>query len=130
MNLLLDTHVVLWSLSGNPRLKPNIVDILEDEESVLFVSSITAWEICILQEKKRINIKTDDVSKFIKKYFKKIPYIELPVTTEIAIQSRLINLPQADPADRFIAATALVHDLTLVSFDKQFRINEELNLLY
>jgi len=49
--------------------------------------------------------------------FKKLPFREAVINQEVAIQSRKINLPHQDPADRFLAATAIVYDLTLVTAD-------------
>ncbi len=43
---------------------------------------------------------------------------EIPVTFDVAFGSRSIRLGHADPADRFIAATAMVHGLTLVTADE------------
>ena len=48
-----------------------------------------------------------------------MPYKEAPVNHEVAIQSRAIDLDHQDPADRFLAATALVYDLTLVTADER-----------
>ena len=43
---------------------------------------------------------------------------EFPLTHEVALRSRSVRLPHDDPADRFIAATAMVHGLTLVTADR------------
>jgi len=51
--------------------------------------------------------------------FKKLPFREAVINQEVAIQSRKINLPHQDPADRFLAATAIVYDLTLVTADRR-----------
>ncbi len=129
LNLLLDTHIVLWSLSEPQKLNQRIADVLEDEKNVLCVSSITVWEILVLSEKSKISIETNDLPNFLRKVFRKIPFIELPINNEIAIQSRLIDLPQKDPADRFIGATALFHDMTLVTEDTLFKQNKKLKIL-
>ena len=49
----------------------------------------------------------------------KVPFREAALTQEVAIQSRLVELPHRDPADRFLAATALVYELTLVTADER-----------
>jgi PIN domain nuclease of toxin-antitoxin system len=46
-----------------------------------------------------------------------VSFKEAALTHEVAVQSVAVDLPDADPADRFIAATALVYDLTLVTGD-------------
>ena len=48
-----------------------------------------------------------------------VPRREAPLTHEIAIMSRQLAMPHQDPADRFLAATARVLDLTLVTADKR-----------
>lgn len=46
---------------------------------------------------------------------------EAPLTHAVALRSRQINLPHQDPADRFIAATALEYGLTLMTADQHLR---------
>ncbi len=129
MNLLLDTHIVLWSLSEPQKLTERIAEVLENEKNTLYVSSVTIWEILVLSEKSKISLHADDLPDFLRKAFRKIPFIELPINNEIAIKSSLIDLPQQDPADRFIGATALFHDMILVTVDKLFCQNNELKIL-
>ncbi len=58
-----------------------------------------------------------------------LPLVEAPVTHEVAIQSRLVNLPHSDPVDRFLAATALVYDLTLVTADRHLLRSRSISTL-
>ena len=51
--------------------------------------------------------------------FQKIPAREAALNLEVALQSRLVELPHQDPADRFLVATALVYNLTLATADKR-----------
>ena len=48
---------------------------------------------------------------------KQAPVREAPITREVALETRRIQLPHRDPADRFLAATARVFELTLVTSD-------------
>ena len=118
MKLLLDTHIILWSTSEPERLPLGIIDKLEDPDGELWFSPISVWEILLLAEKKRILFQGDRI-KAIRNIFQRIPFKEAPVNREVAIQSRLVVLPHQDPADRFLAATALVYHLTLVTADKR-----------
>ena len=118
MKLLLDTHVILWSAAEPEKLPSKIAEELEKESNELWFSSISVWEILLLAEKGRVVLKGDH-EKSIRKMFKKLPFREAVINQEVAIQSRKINLPHQDPADRFLAATAIVYDLTLVTADRR-----------
>ena len=118
MKLLLDTHVILWSAAEPEKLPSKIVEELEKELNELWFSPISVWEILLLAEKGRVVIKADH-EKSIRKMFKKLPFREAVINQEVAIQSRKINLPHQDPADRFLAATAIVYDLTLITADRR-----------
>jgi len=54
---------------------------------------------------------------------------EIPLDRDVVIQSRSIQLPHQDPADRFIAATARVHDLMLITSDKKLIQSKEIQLI-
>ncbi len=118
MRLLLDTHIFLWSLLEPERLVRRVAAELEAVDNELWLSSISVWEILVLAEKGRILLDLDP-PVWIRTALKKIPIRELPVDHEVAIHSRLVDLPHGDPADRFLAATARVRDLTLVTADRR-----------
>lgn len=116
MKLLLDTHILLWSLLDPDRLTHEVVKALEDPANELWLSPITTWEILVLAEKGRITLEPDHFS-WVRTVFNSIPFKEAPLNGEVAIESRLVDLPHQDPADRFLAATAQVYGLTLVTAD-------------
>lgn len=116
MKLLLDTHIILWSAGEPERLPLRISEELERESNELWFSPISVWEILLLAEKARISFGADIV-KGVRDIFRRIPLKEAAINKEVAIQSRFVKLPHQDPADRFLAATAIVYDLTLVTAD-------------
>ena len=116
MRLLLDTHIILWSAAEPHNLAQNIKKALENESNELWFSPISVWEIVLLAEKGRISLGSD-IEKAVRDLFNKIPLKEAPLNKEVAIQSRIVKLPHQDPADRFLAATAIVYDLTMVTAD-------------
>jgi PIN domain nuclease of toxin-antitoxin system len=129
MKYLLDTHIWLWSLLGPDRLGTNIIELLENKESELFISPITVWEILVLAEKGRIELRPSP-KEWIVEALKRSPVKEAALSHEIAIKSRQIQLPHKDPADRFIAATALENDLTLITEDKKLKESKEIKVLW
>ncbi|MBE9581054.1 MAG: type II toxin-antitoxin system VapC family toxin [Proteobacteria bacterium] len=118
MNLLLDTHVILWSAAEPERFPQNVAEELENESNELWFSPISIWEILLLAEKRRIILEPDH-EKSIRKVLQELPLREAVINHEVAIQSRFVDLPHQDPADRFLAATAIVYDLTLVTADRR-----------
>ena len=119
MKLLLDTHILLWSLLKPEELSSSMVAALEDEKNDIWLSPISTWEIMLLIERGRVEVKGDDPGKWIKNVLSSLPIKEAPLTHEVAIQSRMIKLPHQDPADRFIMASALVYELTLMTIDQK-----------
>jgi len=116
LKLILDTHIILWSAAEPERLPVKIMEALESQSNEIWFSPISIWEILVLAEKGRISLGSNIV-KAVREIFSKIPLREATLNQEVAIQSRLVNLPHQDPADRFLAATAVVYDLTLVTAD-------------
>jgi PIN domain nuclease of toxin-antitoxin system len=114
---LLDTHILLWSLIAPSYLSEDVAKELDDPAHELWLSPITTWEIIILSEKGRIELDAPPVS-WMKNVLSTLPFQEAPLNHEVAMQSRDVRLPHQDPADRFIAASAIVYGLTLVTADK------------
>ncbi len=118
MNLLLDTHLLLWSLLEPERLPLDIATALTHTDTQLWLSPITTWEILVLHDKNRIQLDLNPV-EWMREILETVPLHEAPLNHEVALQSQSIRLKHSDPADKFLAATAIVYDLTLVTLDKQ-----------
>jgi len=128
MKLLLDTHVLLWSLLEPDRLKEDVAFELNIPSNEIWLSPITTWEIMILVEKGRV-ILNKAPQTWIRRIFEKIPFKQARINHEVAIQSRLMDLSHQDPADRFLAATAMVYDLTLVTADSRLLSSKKFSVL-
>lgn len=114
MRLLLDTHIWLWSLKETHLLGSRVLRELRSSENELWLSPISTWEALTLHEKKRIFLDPD-VERWVA--ISTAPFREAGLTHEVVAAARRLPLPQRDPADRFLAATAFVLDLTLVTAD-------------
>ena len=117
MKLLLDTHIWLWSLAAPDRLKRRVRTALTRTTSELWISPISVWELLVLAERGRVKLRGDP-RKWIAEALARTPAQEAVLTFEIARRSREVLSGHADPADRFLVATALVHGLTLVTADE------------
>ena len=114
---LLDTHILLWSLLEPSYLSEDVASELDDPNNELWLSPITTWEIMMLSEKGRIQLDSPPDS-WMKNVLSTLPFQEATLNHEIAMQSREIRLPHQDPADRFLAASATVYGLILVTADR------------
>ena len=119
--IVLDTHTWIWFISNPEYLSSRAekaVNAAVKDKSIL-ISSISAWEIALLVQKKRLKL-TLEVTDWIAKS-ESLPFIQfVPVTNSIAVKS--VNLPiplHPDPADRIIIATALSVGAPLVTKDKK-----------
>jgi len=115
LKLLLDTHIWLWLLQDPNRLGPQAFQALQDTKNELWRSAISTWEVLTLNFKARIQLK-GNLADWLARATAGTH--EAPVTHEIALLARQLPLHH-DPADRILAATAQVLDLTLVTADNR-----------
>ena len=118
--IILDTHVLIWTVDDDPRLGNGgraAVAKSMDADGV-GISAITPWEIALFAEKGRLHLGRD-VGSWIDSVVS-LPGIRLmPILPTIAIDSvRLPGVFHADPADRMIIATARYHGLPLLTADR------------
>ncbi|HEY6765287.1 MAG TPA: type II toxin-antitoxin system VapC family toxin [Candidatus Sulfotelmatobacter sp.] len=111
MKLLLDTHIWLWSKSDPSRLGKRAAEVLSSAANELWLSPVSVWEVLTLPQKRRIRIA--DPFGWVESAASQMR--EAPLTQEIVRTSFVLSLPHADRADRFLAATAKVLNLTLLA---------------
>jgi PIN domain nuclease of toxin-antitoxin system len=115
---LLDTHVWLWSLLEPDRLRKKTLALLSAPASTLWLSPISVWETTLLVEGGRLELDTDP-RRWVQDAMAASGIGEATLNHEVALQSREVKLKHDDPADRFIAATASVYQLTLMTADER-----------
>ena len=118
MRLLLDTHIWLWSLREPRRLTSVVQQALADTANQKFLSAISIWEAMILVEKKRIVIH-DDFTKWFLRTAEDLALAEVGLGWKVVCEMRYILPNHRDPSDRFLAATAIAHDMVLVTADQK-----------
>ncbi|MEM6835856.1 MAG: PIN domain-containing protein [Cyanobacteria bacterium P01_C01_bin.120] len=117
MKLLLDTHIWLWYAGEDARLSDDLRTTITKTTTEVWISSISVWEVMLLVEKGKITLESEP-TEWISESLAVLKPIEAALTREIAILSRQIGLPYQDPADRFIAATALHYGLQLATMGR------------
>lgn len=118
MKYLLDTHIWLWTAMQSNRLSSHVSKTLADPQNELWLSPISVWELTILCRKGRFRVQPD-ISTWVARSLAELRLTEAPLTVEVALALPSIHLSHGDPADHFLAASAKVFDLTLVTADKE-----------
>ncbi len=124
--ILLDTHVLFWMANDSKRLSKRAHEAIrearreqERHNTGIAVATITVWELAWLAEHGRIAVVVS-VESFVRELVARV--ILRPVTPEIAaLAVRLPDEFPKDPADRLIAATAMVEGMALVTADMRIR---------
>jgi len=116
LRLLLDTHIWYWSLVESARLGRRVRNELIKAQNELWLSPVSTWEILLLHAKGRIEL-LEAPSQWLARAAANLR--EAPLTHEIVLAAHQLPLSHSDPADRFLAATAEVLDLTLVTADER-----------
>ncbi len=101
---------------------------LESPDNELWLSPISIWETLLLVERKRLEV-VGQPAVVVNDMLKAGPFREAAVTHAVAMQSRRVQLSHEDPADRFLAATAAVYELTLVTADDRLLRSSGLSVL-
>ncbi len=119
---LLDTHVWVWLLTGNSRIKRSkVFDTIIDasKHSGLNISAISIWEIAMLEAKKRI-ILSSEINHWVEQALKAPGLKLIPLLPTISIDSsRLPGNFHGDPADRILIATARYLQCPIITADKK-----------
>ncbi|WGT25478.1 type II toxin-antitoxin system VapC family toxin [Pseudomonas marginalis] len=114
MRVLLDTHVLLWVLTENPKLSSKARRLIENAAEI-YVSAATFWEMAIKVGLGKLDADLDE----IREYCLESGFVELPITSEHAIAVKDLEPHHKDPFDRLIVATAISEPMRLLTADTQ-----------
>lgn len=111
--LLLDTHVLLWWLGGDPRLGPQAVAVIADPHNEVYVSAASTWEISIKVAIGKLQVP-DNMSSIIDEE----GFSPLPISPYHGDQAGQLPEYHKDPFDRMLVAQAQAEGLILMTQDQ------------
>ena len=114
MNLLLDTHAVIWWFAGSRQLPAHVRDVIADTANRKFVSAASAWEIATKHRIGKLP-EVDELARDIPGHLDRQGFEPLPVTVEDGARAGALPGPHRDPFDRMLIAQALNRDLVFVT---------------
>ncbi len=124
MRLLLDTHIFLWAVAGNPLLRATTRRLIESADEV-YVSAASLWEVAIKARLGKIEVDPDELVAAIEPS----GFIELPVRASHAAAVARLAMHHTDPFDRLLVAQAVAEPLKLVTADAVLARYSDLVLL-
>lgn len=118
MDLLLDTHALIWFINGDNQLPDKSVNLIKNLEIRCVVSVASVWEIAIKLSLGKLVLHGgfDEISKIMKRYDIEL----LPITFEHIEKLLTLDFHHRDPFDRIIISQGLVEKLTIVTKDEIF----------
>jgi PIN domain nuclease of toxin-antitoxin system len=119
MDVLLDTHALLWAIFEPKRLSRTARQTLESPQTNVFVSSATAWEVATKTRLGKLPIGQALVDAY-PRYLARLTATELPVNSAHALHAGAYRNAHRDPFDRILAAQAEIEDLPFVTCDPAF----------
>jgi len=117
-NLLLDTCALIWLAEGGGKLSDRTISLI-NESHFVYTSTISAWEISLLCFRGQLQLAMPP-EEWFNKFTLNQNVQTIDISPTIAFLSNNLPWHHKDPADRFIISTAMSHNLTIVSADKQF----------
>jgi PIN domain nuclease of toxin-antitoxin system len=116
MNVLLDTHVLLWWLKDTGRLGPETRRLIRSPGTSIWVSAASIWEISIKAALGRLELR-EPFTEVMPRELERQGFRPLPITFQHALAVRNLPLHHADPFDGMLIAQAQYEDLILVTSD-------------
>jgi PIN domain nuclease of toxin-antitoxin system len=127
MNILLDTHSLIWFLNGDEKLSLKSREAIESQENLKFVSIASIWEIAIKISLGRFS--------FDKGFIEFLGLLDdngfgiIPITVDHALTVSTLKFIHRDPFDRLIVAQAMTDNMTVISKDEEIK-KYEINTLW
>ena len=113
MDVLLDTHMLLWWLSDDPQLPPRARSMIASRANRPLVSAATAWEIAIKERLGKLTIDQPIADEIEREGFAAVP-----ITIAHAAETAALPPIHRDPFDRLLIAQALEEEVPLLSADE------------
>ncbi|MBD2342225.1 type II toxin-antitoxin system VapC family toxin [Calothrix sp. FACHB-156] len=124
MNLLLDTHVLLWCLADDSKLNVKDRNVIVDPENRVYASVASLWEISIKKAIGKLEIPEYDIVEAIK--YSEFELLDIKVDHAIKVEFLPFGKDHNDPFDRMLITQAIIEEMVLVTYDKKITLNADI----
>ena len=128
MNLLLDTHILIWALNEDPRLPEKARELILDENNAVYYSSVSIWEISIKHAIHPENVTF--TGKELSQYCQEAGFLQVEMRDRHVFALETITRaegapPHHDPFDRMLIAQAKAENMSFITHDALLPYYEE-----
>lgn len=117
--LLLDTHLVLWWLNGDPRLPQPVVERVQAAEAKVFVSQASLWEMAIMVSIGRLQVDLPELERQVP--LQGFRWLPIRTTHLLAVAELESDGDHRDPFDRLLVCQSRTEPMLLLTVDRQLR---------
>jgi PIN domain nuclease of toxin-antitoxin system len=121
VNILLDTHVLIWWVRDNARLGKSARSLIQSEETLVWISAASIWEISIKTALRRLEVLASFEAE-LHQELESSGFRPLMIDFDHAFAIRNLPLHHNDPFDRMLIAQAQCENLILITADPQIRV--------
>ena len=125
---LIDTHILIWALFSDGSLSKKAYKILNDENSEIYYSAASIWEIAIKHAKHpdQMPLNSGEVLRFCKTSgFRPLPITEDHAAETVSLRQKKQAVNHNDPFDRILIAQAKIEGLTFLTHDSRIKYYDE-----
>ena len=120
MKLLLDTHVLIWALEASEKLPEHIVEMICDENNVVYVSAASLWEIAIKHKKNPEKMPFS--SSQIRDYCQRAGYLFLSISVDsTSTFDGIIFENNNDPFDQMLISQSITNNMKFITHDEKIK---------
>ena len=116
MNILLDTHIFLWFISGDSRLEIDLRDVIRDPDNVVYLSVVSLWEAIIKHQLGKLPLP-EPPEIYLPKQRTLHQIISLAIDEDSVAQLAQLPPLHRDPFDRMLICQSLQNSLTIATVD-------------
>lgn len=120
MRILLDTHIFLWFISGDPQLSKGVRDAIRNPENEVYISAISLWEAIVKYQLGKLPLP-EHPETYLPKQRDLHLIASLALDESSVIQLSKLPLLHRDPFDRMLICQALQNGLTIATVDAAVR---------
>ena len=131
MKYLIDTHILIWLAVSPEEISKSVLDIIENPENDIYISTVSLWEIAIKQSINKLDLKGLEIPDLVQICQEQnIKIVQLPVSAVTKYRNLPVKEKHKDPFDRALISLCISDDYVFLSHDSKLEQYEKDGLVF